>query len=137
MITGIHGINIAVKNLATAIECYENLLGVQSTPLNEEDFAFPHLSGAQLNINGFRINLIATSNADNSVGKFLDRNGEGVFLVSIGVNQIDEDINSLREKGIKIILDNPVTGTFGAVNFIHPKSMNGVQFEIYQPGGEP
>jgi hypothetical protein len=32
-------------------------------------------------------------------------------------------------------LEDNASGSFGATNFIHPKALNGVQFEIFQPSG--
>jgi len=133
MITGIFGVNIAVHDLAAATAKYENVFGVKSVALGEKDFAFPGLSGAQLAIGDFHINLITSHHADTSISKFLERKGEGLFLLSVKVDAIDDDIADLRQKGCQLLLNDSVNGDFGAVNFVHPKSMNGVQVEIYQP----
>lgn len=133
MITGIYGMNIAVKDLAAATKTYEGLFGVKATPLGEGDFAFPGLVGATLDIKGFHINLIASTQPNTSVAAFLERKGEGVFLLSVAVDAIDQDVPALKAKGMQFVLPETVAGEFGAVNFIHPKSLNGVQVEIYQP----
>jgi methylmalonyl-CoA epimerase len=135
MIKGIYGINVAVKNLDAAVERYEAVFGVKAERLAAEDFAFPGLSGAKLDVNGFYLTLIASSSPDSSVAKFLERKGEGVFLLSVAVDQIDQDTEALKRRGLQFILDKSATGAFGAVNFVHPKSMHGVQVEIYQPAG--
>jgi methylmalonyl-CoA epimerase len=135
MIKGIYGINVAVKNLDAAVERYEAVFGVKAERLAAGDFAFPGLSGAKLDVNGFYLTLIASSSPDSSVAKFLERKGEGVFLLSVAVDQIDQDTEALKRRGLQFILDKSATGAFGAVNFVHPKSMHGVQVEIYQPAG--
>jgi methylmalonyl-CoA/ethylmalonyl-CoA epimerase len=126
---------VAVKNLDAAVERYEAVFGVKAERLAAEDFAFPGLSGAKLDVNGFYLTLIASSSPDSSVAKFLERKGEGVFLLSVAVDQIDQDTEALKRRGLQFILDKSATGAFGAVNFVHPKSMHGVQVEIYQPAG--
>ncbi len=131
MIKGIFGVNIAVNDLAAATEKYENVFGVKSVPLGENDFAFPGLSGAQLAINGFHINLITSDRPETSISKFLERKGEGLFLLSVEVDAIDDDVADLRQKGLELLRDS-MSGEFGAVNFVHPKSMHGVQVEVYQ-----
>lgn len=133
MIKGVYGINIAVKDLREAVARYEGVFGVRSSPLSESDFAFPGLAGAQLDINGFRINLISSSRSDTSIAKFLERKGEGVFLVSVEVDAINEDVAAMRDKGMEFVLTDATTGAFGAVNFGHPRSMHGVQIEVIQP----
>lgn len=133
MIKGIFGVNIAVHDLPAAIVNYEKVFGVKAVPLHEKDFAFSGLSGAQLAIGDFHINLITSHNAETSISKFLERKGEGLFLLSVEVDDIDDDVADLRDKGYQLLLSDSVSGEFGVVNFVHPKSMNGVQVEIYQP----
>lgn len=133
MIKRIYGINIAVKDLPLAADRYERAFGIRGTPLRPSDFAFSGLSGVQFVVNGFHINLIASQLSDTSVAKFLEHRGEGVFLVSIEVDAINQDIEELRQRGLEFVLDKPIKGDFGTVTFAHPRSMHGVQFEVIQP----
>ena len=133
MIKGIYGINIAVKDLDEAVKKYESVFGVKSTPLKGNDFAFPNLIGAKLDVNGTIINLISYISEDTSVANFIKKRGEGVFLVSVEVDDIDNDVEELKKKGLTFVLKETVSGDFGKVNFVHPRSMHGVQTEIYQP----
>jgi len=133
MISSIYGVNVAVKDLEMATTRYEAVFGVKAERLAANFFAFPGLLGARLNINGFYITLIASTNENTSVAKFIERRGEGVFLLSVKVKEIEQEVSALKQRGLQFILDETATGAFGAVNFVHPKSMNGVQLEIYQP----
>lgn len=133
MIKGIYGINIAVKDLAEAVKKYEKVFGVKSEALGEGDFAFPGLVGAKMDVNGTFVNLISYTDENTSVAKFLSTKGEGVFLVSIEVDNVDSSVEELKERGLQFIFKESLKGNFGEVNFAHPKSANGVQFEIYRP----
>ena len=133
MITGIYGVNVAVKDLAEATKRYESFFEVKAKPLGPESFAFPDLLGSQLEVNGFHITLIASQKEGTSVGNFLEKRGEGLFLLSVEVDDIENDATTLRERGAALLLNDNVAGEFGAVNFVHPKSMAGVQLEIFQP----
>ena len=133
MIKGIYGINIAVRNLEAATADYERAFGIKSVPVGTKGFAFPGLIGSSFVLNGFHLNLIASTNPDTSVAKFLEHKGEGVFLVSLEVDQMDADLRLFVEKGFNPLLNPSAEGDFGVVNFIHPKQMHGVQLEIYQP----
>lgn len=132
MINGIYGLNVAVKDLDKAIARYESVFGVKAERLGPGDFAFPGLLGGKLNINGFHITLIASSNQDSAVAKFIERRGEGMFLLSLEVEGIEREVGALKERGLQFILEQTASGAFGAVNFVHPKSMHGVQLELYQ-----
>ena len=133
MITGIYGVNIAVKDLDEATRKYESFFGVKARKVAADFFAFAGLIGSQIVVNGFHINLIASVQPGTPVATFLERRGEGVFLLSVEVNDIERDVAEIREKSATVILDANANGKFGAVNFVHPKSMAGVQIEIYQP----
>lgn len=133
MIKGIYGINVAVKDLEAARKNYENFFGVPSEPLGPEFFAFPGLKGARLNVGGFIVHLISYTDENTSVAKFVNSKGDGVFLLSVEVDDIDGDIAELAKKGVGVLLKETPKGDFGAANFVHPKLMNGLQVELYQP----
>ena len=136
MIKGVLGINIAVHDLDAAVKKYEQFFGVKSVPSDPKGFAFPGMRGARFWMNGFRLNLITTDNPDTGVGRFLAKRGEGVFLVSAEADDIHNDIKALEEQGFNMLLKPTSEGIFGAVNFMHPKEMHGVQFEILQPANK-
>jgi methylmalonyl-CoA/ethylmalonyl-CoA epimerase len=133
MIKGIYGVNIAVHDLAKATENYERAFGIKSQPVGEAGFAFPGLLGSAFELNGFHLNLIASKDKNTSVARFLEQKGEGVFLLSVEVTEIDSAVERFREKGFNPLLEPSAKGLFGAVNFLHPKQLNGVQLEIYEP----
>jgi methylmalonyl-CoA epimerase len=132
MIKGIYGINIAVKDLDAAVKKYEDVLGVKSVPIAPNEFAFPGLIGAKLEVGGTIINLIASTQEGTSIAKFVESKGEGLFLVSLLVDDIENDVKEMEKKGVKFVLDKIAEAPIGKVNFVHPKTMHGVQFEVLQ-----
>lgn len=135
MIKGVYGINIAVKDLEAAGARYQAVLGVAPVDVGPEMFAFPGLLGKSFNVNGFRLNLITSTQEGTSVGAFLEKRGEGVFLLSLEVDDIDNDAKAVTEAGGVVMMPATMTGDFGKVNFVHPKSMAGVQVELFEPSG--
>lgn len=136
MIKKIYGVNIAVKNLKEATATYEKFFGVKSIPIEPNFFAFPGLEGREIDVNGFHINLIASTAPDTSVAAFLEKRGEGLFLLSTEVDDLESETAIIKEKGYRFLLDKAAEGAFGKVNFIHPKSMAGVQMEVYEQSDE-
>ena len=132
MIKGIYGINIAVKDLDAATKKYEDVFGIKSVPIASKEFAFPGLIGSKLNVGGIIINLIASTQDNTSIAKFVEAKGEGLFLVSLLVDDIENDIKNMEKKGAKFVLDKIAEAPIGKVNFVHPKTMHGVQFEVLQ-----
>jgi methylmalonyl-CoA epimerase len=129
-------VNIAVNDLKEAVPKYEALLEVKAQYHSDPKYqAFPGMDCAILNPNGVLIILITTSDENHPVGKFLKQKGEGIFLLSVEVGDIDTYIEQLKAKGMKFVLPACAEGGYGKVNFIHPKFMNGVQWEVLQPEG--
>lgn len=134
MIKGVYGVNVAVKDLDKAVEEFERLLGVKPIKMmSKGDFAFPELKGATFDLNGVVLNLIASESDNTPIAKFVESKGEGLFLISLRSDNVEEDMVKMGEGGAAFLLDKPSKGTFGTVNFIHPKSARGVQIEIYDP----
>lgn len=136
MIKGVYGFNIAVSDLQAALAKYEALLGVKANYLEESDFAFPGIQGAFLNVNGVVFNILTSNDENSPVGRFLKKNGEGILLVSLEVDDADSEVERIRANGMQPVLKKTAEGSFGKANFIHPKSMHGVQIEIFQPAGK-
>ncbi|HBW37699.1 VOC family protein [Desulfosporosinus sp. BICA1-9] len=134
MIKSVYGLNIAVKDLDAAVKKYEGMLGAKPVKvLGEEDFAFPGLKGVVFDVGGVLIHLIASLTDSTAIAKFLNSKGEGVFLVSLKSDNVQEDMGRMTEAGAIFVLDKPAAGNFGTANFIHPKSAHGVQIEVYDP----
>lgn len=133
MSLAVNGINIAVNDLASATARYEKLFNVKGEHVGPDGFAFPGLEGTRLDVGGFIISLIASTEQGTSVARFLERHGEGVFLFSAKVDDLAAATAELKQQGLTPLLDEAVSGGFGAVNFYHPKSLNGVQLELIQP----
>jgi len=133
LIERLYGINIAVKDLDAAVKKYSDVLGLPAIPTKPEDFAFPGLKGASFHLGDVSINLIASDNPDTSIYKFVEGRGEGVFLISLKVSDVEKDMKKLAEKGVRFVSEKPLTYATGKVNFGHPKSLHGVQIEFIQP----
>jgi methylmalonyl-CoA/ethylmalonyl-CoA epimerase len=133
MIKGLLGINFGVKDLDSAMAKFETVLGVKPQISRPEDFNFPGLKGVSFSLGGVNFGLVSSDNENTVVGKFLKTRGEGVLLVSLESDDIEKDVEKLRKEGFQFTLEKIGQGGFGKVNFIHPKSMHGVQIELIQP----
>jgi len=131
MIKGVYGVNIAVDNLEEAAKRFEEILNVKPVSLKDEDFAFPDLVGAQFDVGGVALTVVGSKTDDTSIAKFVEKRGEGLFLLSLLVDDIERDVEKMKERGIKFVTDIK-EGAYGKVSFAHPKSFYGVQLEILQ-----
>lgn len=134
MIKRLYGVNIAVKDLDAAVAKYSAVLGGKLEWTKPEDFAFPGLRGATIWVQDIRINLIASENPETSIYKFVEKKGDGVFLLSFETTDLVNDMKDFAAKGVTLVSpDEPMSYSGGIVNFGHPKSLHGVQMEFIQP----
>ena len=131
MIKGVFGLNIAVRNFEEAVERFQKVLNVKPIYYKDEEFAFPDLVGAKFFLNDVCITVLGSKTRDTSVAKFVESKGEGVFLLSLLVDDIEKDVEKLKEKGLRFVTDITEVA-LGKVTFAHPKSFHGVQLEILQ-----
>ena len=53
------------------------------------------------------------------------------------VEDIDAVSATLRERGVRLLYEQPKNGTAGSrVNFVHPKDAGGVLVELVQPAAD-
>src|ERR1700745_344456 len=127
-------VGIAVPDLDAAIAFYRDTFGVVSVheEVNEEQ----GVREAMLAVGdgSTRIQLLAPLNDASTIAKFIDRNGPGVQQVAYTVDDIEAVSATLRERGMRLLYDEPRRGTSERrVNFVHPKDAGGVLVELVQP----
>ncbi|MGI5950663.1 MAG: methylmalonyl-CoA epimerase [Brooklawnia sp.] len=90
---------------------------------------------AELTEHMTQIQLISPTREDATTAKWLTKNRPGLHHIAWRVADIDAVTETLKERGVQILYDQPRIGTGGSkINFLHPKSGKGVLIEIVQPG---
>jgi methylmalonyl-CoA/ethylmalonyl-CoA epimerase len=134
LFTKIDHVGIAVPDLDDAIAFYRDTFGVVS--VHEEVNEDQGVREAMLSVGdgSTRIQLLAPLTPESTIAKFLDRNGQGVQQVAYTVEDLDAVSATLRERGMRLLYDEPRRGTSNSrVNFVHPKDARGVLVELVEP----
>ncbi|BAF59544.1 MAG: methylmalonyl-CoA epimerase [Pelotomaculum sp.] len=129
MIKKIDHIGIAVRDLAEALKLYEGLLGLKSigTEVVEEQ----KVKVAFLPTGDSEVELLESTTPDGPIAKFIEKNGEGIQHIAFRVDNIEQRLAELKEKGVRLIDEKPRRGAGGAkIAFLHPKSTFGVLIEL-------
>ncbi len=137
MFTKIDHVGIAVADLDEAIAFYADNFGLKV--VHEETNEEQGVREAMLAVGDgdSRIQLLAPLRPDSAIGRFLDRSGPGLQQLAYTVTDIDAASATLRERGLRLLYDEPKRGTAGSrINFIHPKDAGGVLVEIVEPAAE-
>jgi methylmalonyl-CoA/ethylmalonyl-CoA epimerase len=134
LFTAIDHVGVAVSDLDEAITYYRDVFGMQLA--HEESNPDQGVREAMMSVgdSGSYVQLLAPLSPDSPIGKFLDRSGPGLQQVAYRVDDIDAVSAILRERGCRLLYDEPRPGTAGAlINFVHPKDAGGVLLELVQP----
>jgi methylmalonyl-CoA/ethylmalonyl-CoA epimerase len=122
-------IGIAVKNLDETIPYYTETLGLKV--LKIEEVASESVRVAFIDAGNVKLELLEPMSEQSAIHSFIEKKGEGIHHIAFGVEGIEQRMNELREKGIRILNEQPKIGAGGAqVAFLHPKSSFGVLYEL-------
>lgn len=131
MFEKVHHIGIAVKELEESIRVFEKLLG--STVIEREEVENQKVRLAMLGVGEYKIELLEATDPDSPIARFIEKKGAGIHHICFDVEDIVKELERLREHGFQLIDEKPRRGADGClVAFIHPKSTNGVLFELSQ-----
>ncbi len=77
------------------------------------------------------VELLESTAPDGPVAKYIEKKGEGIQHVAFRVENIEEALEELKQKGIALIDQTPRKGAGGAkIAFLHPKATAGVLVEL-------
>ena len=131
MIKKIDHLGIAVKNLEEAAAFYQEVLGLTCT--GTEEVAEQEVKVAFFPLGDSKLELLQSMSPTGPVAKFIDARGEGVHHIAVRVNNLEEAMEKLQEKGVTLIDRKPRYGAGRArIAFVHPRSTGGVLLELCQ-----
>jgi len=138
LFTAIDHVGMAVTDLDAAIAFYRDNYGM--TLLHEEVNEEQGVREAMMAVgkSGSCVQLLAPLTPESTIAKYLDRSGPGMQQVAYRVTDVEAASATLRERGLRMLFDEPRRGTSDSkINFIHPKDAGGILVELVQPAATP
>lgn len=127
--THIEHLGIAVANLEESIKYYEEILGFKCYSV--EEVKEQKVKTAFFKVGQTKIELLESTSPEGPIGKFIEKKGQGIHHIAFAVDGLQESLNEVKEKGIKLIDETPRSGAEGLnIAFLHPKSTHGVLTEL-------
>ena len=129
----INHVAYVVADLDAAIPLYTERFGM---PLQvREVLPDQGVEAAALGVGSGHLELIQPLDPENSIGRFLERRGEGMHHVAFEVPDVAAALAELAAAGIEAIDKEPRRGLGGhLIAFLHPRSSGGVLTELVQSG---
>jgi len=125
---------IVVRSIDEALPRYRALFGWE--PIDEPRvFASQHVrlcflapGGGQ----GAKVELVEPTDEESGVARFLATRGQGLHHVCLISENLAGDLDALAAAEAELIDREPRAGAHGEVAFIHPRSLNGVLWELLE-----
>ena len=112
MILRIDHIGIAVNDVEEAAKLYTDSLGLKLEDI--EVVAHRNVKVALIPVGESKIELIEPTGPDTKLAKFLEKKGEGLHHLALQVDNIDQELEELKKKGVPLIDQEPGIGAHQA-----------------------
>lgn len=80
-----------------------------------------------------RIEILEATESSSPVAKFIEERGGGIQHVALEVDNLEEWLNALNQKGVQMIDSQPRRGAHNTlIAFVHPRATGGILVELVQ-----
>ena len=125
------GVVIRVADLDEATRRYTAILGVEPVAIPSDSFfAQGQIAGVRFDLGDTFIQFVAGVGDDSPLTKTTAKLGEGLSQISFWVDDVDQEMALLADHGVRFTTEQPRDLPLGRVAFGHPKSLNGVVWEL-------
>lgn len=120
-------IGIVVRDLSTALATYEHNFGFKADASRGGELPALGIKNAFVPVGEVDLEFIQATGSEGPVAKFAQERGEGTFMLSIEVDDLNASIDHLRLLGARVGDASP-----GGVAFVSMKSTHGVNLQLVQ-----
>ena len=130
MLTRIRQVATITHDLDRAVGLYSRVLGIQATPSRELP-AYGLRNAILPTGRGTFLEVLAPTDPQSAGARFLERRGEGVYLLIFQVDNLEEALGHLDAHGVQVTGRSESVASKSA--FLHPRGINGAFIELVQP----
>jgi len=136
MIKKIEHVGVAVKSVDESIRVFRDILGIPMEKVYESDAIKTKI--AFFPVGGSTIELVEPLDPESPVAKFIQKRGEGIHHICLGVEDIEAALRHYESQGIELINKTARKTEDGRlIAFLNPKSTHGVLIELEEMGAHP
>jgi methylmalonyl-CoA epimerase len=119
---------IVVKDLDSAVDVFSQTLGMKVQRIGEVPAL--HLRRAFLEAGDAFVELFQPTSDDNPAARFLAERGEGIYLLSFEVDDLDAATRELAAKGVRVHVQQVPGGP--RLGFLSPKATHGAMIQLIE-----
>ena len=126
----INHVAIVVADIDESLKFWRDALGIEMSHI--EDVPSQKAQVAFLPLGDSEVELVKPTAEDTGAAKFLAERGGGMHHLCFETDDVAGMLVSLKEKGVKLINEEPIVLPGRKMAFVHPKSTGGVLVELYE-----
>ena len=134
MITDVHHVGIAVRDMEAGLRFYAEALGLPLVKRGEAP-----ARGAKVALlagGGSYLELVQPTRDGSPFAEHIAEQGEGLHHVALGTDDVRTLVAALRARGVPLQDAEPREGFTGRLSYLAPEAMDGVLLEVVQPPRE-
>lgn len=132
MIKGIGHLGIVVENIENSLHALAKIIDFETPAIRE--FPEKKMKCAVVKLNGIALEFLQDDSEDGFLGQFVRKNGDSIHHFCLLSDNIEEDLTSLKQKGVEMMDQTPRIGLRGKkIAFVGPGAFNGIAIELSEP----
>ncbi len=132
MIKAIGHMGIVVKDIDVSLNALSKVIDIQIPAIKE--FPEKKMRCAVVEWGGMGLEFIQDSSDEGMMAKFNKEKGDGIHHFCLLTDNIDEDVEALKQRGIEMLDQTPRIGLRGKkIAFTKPSALNGIAIELSEP----
>lgn len=132
MLKKIDHIAIIVKDIEASAKVLCEGFGFEKNSESERVDPSGEFKSVFLTSGEIKIELLSPIGSGSSFSRFIEKKGEGFHHISIEVDDIGKELDSLKNNGKRLINEEAMVVNESKLAFIHPSSFNGILLELTQ-----
>ena len=132
MIKAVGHLGIVVKNIEASLKALSKVIDIQSPAIKE--FPKKKMKCAVVEWGGIGLEFIQDLNEDGMMARFIKDKGDAIHHFCLLTDNIEEDVEILKQRGIEMLDQEPRIGLRGKkIAFTKPSALNGISIELSEP----
>ena len=132
MINAVGHLGIAVKDIDVSLKALSKIVDFQFPAIKE--FPEKKIKCAVVELGGISLEFIQDSSEDGMMARFIKEKGDAIHHFCLLTDNIEDDVEALKQRGIEMLDQMPRTGLRGKkIALTKPSALNGITVELSEP----
>ena len=123
-------VGVAVEDIDAALDFFQQVFGTPPAPV--EELPDQGIRATLIQVGQTRLELLEPTSPDSAVGRFIASRGQGLHHLALNVSGIQDKLDTLDRRGLRLVDKQPRHGLSGNIAFVHPSSVFGVLTELVE-----